>query len=259
MDLLEFIPFKTEFAKAYHGFNGNATHTSETPVFNELKVRRFDSPATEISAFIVDKVERWVGWDLKSEKTAVGGMTTVRATVSSFILFGLKIDVSFGLLEETDIHGHLITTLNAKAETKIDSKGDLGESRRVIRMMLNAVDHAFSKLAISEEDYQYRSNDAKGAAAAFQKIFNEANLQQQSKPEGSPKAKTIEFKKTPTKQTILLKPIVKSAESTLPPSPVSDHEEVQGSTENGHAAVMTREEAKPSRPKITIITTKKTI
>ncbi len=258
MDLLEFIPFKTEFAKAYHGLNGNATHTSETPVFTELKVRRYDSPASDIASFIVDKVERWVGWDLKSEKTAVGGMTTIRATISSLILFGMKIDASFGLLEEEDIHGHLITTINAKAETKIESKGDLGESRRVIRMMLNAVDHAFSKLAISEEDYQYRSNDAKGAAAAFQQIFNEANLQQNHKAEGMPKAKTIEFKKAPAKQTILLKP--KSTESAPPPAPASEQNDGLLPQESDPATVVTTSEAtKPSRPKLTIITTKKTI
>ena len=105
MELIDFIPFRSEFTKAYHGLTTNATHTSENPVFNELKVRRYDKPIAEISEFIVNKIDRWIGWNLISEKTAVGGTITIRAEVSSFILFGLKINITFGLLEETDING----------------------------------------------------------------------------------------------------------------------------------------------------------
>ena len=37
MDLIDLIPFRTEFNKACQGLTTNATHTSENPVFNELK------------------------------------------------------------------------------------------------------------------------------------------------------------------------------------------------------------------------------
>ncbi len=215
MDLNDFIPFRGELTKAYHGFTTNATHTSEQPVFDELKVRRYDIPIAEISGFIVDKIHRWIGWTLISEKTAVGGMSTIRAEVSSVLLFGLKIKATFGLLEEKDINGSPITTVNAKAETHIESRGDLGESRRVIRMMLGAMDFNFRTEQVSGEEYQYRSLDTNGAAAASQEMFNVVKLQHQTKPESSPKATAIEFKKRPSVQTIQLKPTIKSDDTIL--------------------------------------------
>jgi hypothetical protein len=260
MDLLDLIPFQNEFNKTYHGLTSNATHTSEKPVFNELKVRRYEKPAAAVSDFIVSKIEHWIGWDLKSEKTAVGGMITIRAEVSSLILFGMKIDITFGLFEETDINGRLITTVNAKAETRIESRGDLGESRRMIRMMLTALDFEFKTQHINEADYQARSVDANGSAAAFQQIFDEAQLQQHNKPEGKSKASTIEFKKRPAVQTIQLKPSEKHHEASLSSSPVTID-----TAQNGSAATATPEvlasadEPRPSKPKVTIITTKKNI
>ncbi|MEI8032566.1 MAG: hypothetical protein WCH05_04390 [Chlorobiaceae bacterium] len=249
MDLLDFIPFKTEFNKATFGLTTNASHTSENPLFGELKVRRIDRPAEEIAEFIVTKIDHWVGWNLKSEKTAVGGMTAIQALVNSFLLFGMTIEVNFGLLEEKDINGRLITTVNAKAVTNIESKGDLGESRRVIRMMLGALDFEFRGLAIKDEDYRYRSLDPQGSAAAFQKIFNEARIQHEKKPQGVSKATAIEFKKKPAPQTILLK------KSTAPsPSPGVDADP-SPAAQNGSAP--TPEEPKSSKPKVMIISMKK--
>ena len=260
MDLSELIPFKNEFNKTYYGLKSNATHTSEHPVFNELKLRRFDQPLPAISEFILNKIDHWVGWNLISEKTAVGGMTSIRAEVSSFILLGLKINVTFGLLEEKDVNGRLITSVNAKAETQIESKGDLGESRRVIRVMLGALDFEFRNQIIKDEDYQFRSLDAKGVAAESQKIFNEANLQTHKKPEGSQKAKTIEFKKRPPVQTIQLNTSSKNHETAPASSPVSGNTEQNGSslasTPEGDASL---DQPKPSKPKIMIVTSKKTI
>ena len=259
MDLIDLIPFRTEFNKACHGLTTNATHTSENPVFNELKVRRYDRPITDVSDFILSKIDHWLGWNLISERTAVGGMVTIRAEVSSFILFGLKINVTFGLLEEKDINGRCITTVNAKAETHIESKGDLGESRRVIRMMLGAMDFSFRTEQISDEDYQYRSLDLQGSAAASQQIFDDLQLQHQSQPEGTPKGTAIEFKKKPAKQTILLKPAAKHDEAQLAESPLSGAEEQNGSSTSAPAADMTAEETRPPKPKIMIVTTKKTL
>lgn len=258
MELIDFIPFRSEFNKAYHGLTTNATHTSEKPVFDELKVRRYDKPIADISEFIVNKIERWIGWNLISEKTAVGGMTTIRAEISSFILLGLKINITFGLLEEKDINGRFITTVNAKAETNIESRGDLGESRRAIRMMLGALDFEYKKELIPEEDYQYRSLDTKGSAAASQQIFNDAQIQHKQS-EGSAKAKTIEFKKKPAIQTILLKPTAKHDETTLAATPPSGAEVQNGSSANAPAATMTTEETRPQKPKIMIVTTKKNL
>ncbi len=249
MELIDFIPFKIEFQKACLGLTINATHTSEKPVFEELKVRRYDKPVSDISEFILNKIDHWIGWSLISEKTAVGGMNTIRAEISSFILFGLKINVTFGLLEEKDINDRPITTVNAKAETRIESKGDLGESRRAIRMMLGALDFEFREEQIKEEDYQYRSLDTLGVAAASQQMFNEVHLQHQPKPEGSPKSTTIEFKKKAVAQTILLKPTPKNGEPTL--------QENQLSSENANVTDRTENETIPSKPKIIIVTTKK--
>jgi len=259
MDLTDFIPFKTEFAKAYHGLTGNATHTSESPVFNELKVRRYDLSAEEVSEFIIDKIERWVGWNFKNEKTAVGGMRVVRAEVFSFALLGMKIDVTFGLHEEKDVNGRFITTVNAKALTNIESKGDLGESRRVIRMMLGALDFEFRRNIINEEDYHYRSIDPKGSTAAFQQIFDEAKLQNQKKPDGSPKTKTIEFKKRAAVQAIPLKMGSKGS------SAASDEAQEKNPEQNNNGSPVpvpdagsADAEAKASKPKFTIITKKTT-
>jgi hypothetical protein len=259
MELIDFIPFRSELTKAYHGLTANATHTSEKPVFNELKVRRYDKPIAEISEFILNKIDRWIGWNLISEKTAVGGMTTIRAEVSSFILFGLKVNVTFGLLEEKDINNRFVTTVNAKAETHIESRGDLGESRRVIRMMLGAMDFEYRTEMITEEDYQYRSLDSKGSAAASQQLFNEAQLQQHKLLEGNPKATTIEFKKKPAIQTILLKPTAKNEETNHTATPLSGAEVQNELSASVPASTMTADETRPSKPKIMIVTTKKTL
>ena len=258
MELIDFIPFRSEFTKAYHGLTSNATHTSENPVFNELKVRRYDRPITDASDFILSKIDHWIGWSLISERTAVGGMVTIRAEVSSFILFGLKINITFGLLEEKDVNGRFITTVNAKAETHIESKGDLGESRRAIRMMLGAMDFAYRTEMITEEDYQYRSLDTKGSAAASQQIFNDLQLQHHAQPDGATKGTAIEFKKKPA-QTILLKPAAKHDEAILAESPLSGAEVQNGSSSSAPAANMADEERRLPKPKIMIVTTKKTL
>ncbi|MEI6847458.1 MAG: hypothetical protein WCK32_05390 [Chlorobiaceae bacterium] len=259
MDLLDLIPFQKEFNKVYHGLNSNATHTSEKPVFNELKVRRYEKPIASVSDFIINKIDHWVGWELKNEKTAVGGMVTIRAEVTSFILFGMKIDVTFGLFEEKDINDFVITTVNAKSETHIESKGDLGESRRIIRMMLGALDFEFRTEHIKEEDYQNRSVDSNSAVAAFQQIFDEAKLQHQKKPAGSPKATSIEFKKRPAVQTIQLKPLEKSSETATVNTPETGDTLRNGSISATSENLATTYETRPSKPKVTIITTKKNI
>ncbi len=258
MDLLYLLPFKTELNKAYQGLTSNATHTSEEPVFHELKVRRYDKPLAEISEFITNKIDRWVGWNLLSEKTTVGGMVAIRADVSSFILFGMKINITFGLLEEKDIDGALMTSVNAKAETQIESRGDLGESRRAIRMMLGAMDFEFRREIINEEDYHYRSVDAKGHSAEAQQIFNEAQLQQKKKIEGTPKASTIEFKKRPPIE-IQLKPSVKT-DTPAPAAPSASYPvEQNGAAVSSTDVEMNPEQTRPQKPKIMIVTSKKTI
>ena len=259
MDLSELIPFKNEFNKTYYGLKSNATHTSEHPLFHELKVRRYDLPIGEITEFILTKINHWVGWNLIYEKTAVGGMTAIRAEVSSFLLFGLKINITFGLLEEKDVNGRLITSVNAKAETQIESRGDLGESRRVIRMMLGAMDFEFRSEQIAEEDYQYRSLDITGSAAKQQQIFNDAQLQHHKQPESTPKGTAIEFKKKPAIQTIQLKPTAKNEETTPAATPLSDADVQNGSTASASVIHTAAEETRPSKPKIMIVTTKKTL
>ncbi|EAT59442.1 hypothetical protein [Chlorobium ferrooxidans] len=256
MDLIDLIPFQNEFNKTYHGLTSNATHTSEKPVFHELKVRRYDKPVDEIRDFISGKIDHWVGWELKSEKTAVGGTTTIRGEVTSVLLFGMKIDVTFGLFEETDINGRPITTINAKAETRIESRGDLGESRRIIRMMLGALDFEFRHQQIKDEDYHYRSVDVNGPSASFQQIFDNARLQHQKKPEGSPKATAIEFKKRAPVQTIQLnKPAEKNGDTSHSAGSAAENGSSSAQSETPASAG----KAVASRPKVTIITTKKNI
>jgi hypothetical protein len=257
MDLFDFIPFRSEFDKAYYGLTSNATHTSEKPVFDELKVRRFDLPAATLAEFITSKIDHWIGWNLKSEKTTVGGMTSIRAQVNSFALLGMVIEVTFGLLEEKDISGKLFTTVNAKAETHIESKGDLGESRRVIRMMLSAMDHEFRTDRLSDEEYLFRTRNTRESAVAFQQIFDNAKLQHEKKPTGTPKSKPIEFKKKPV-QTIQLKPS-KNADVSSSPAQQSIQLDKNDSPLKDSAPEMGNGEIKPLKPKITIISTKKSI
>ncbi|NTU97213.1 MAG: hypothetical protein HGA62_05270 [Chlorobiaceae bacterium] len=256
MDFFDFIPFRSEFEKAYYGLTSNATHTSEKPVFSELKVRRFDLPAAELARFVVDKIEHWVGWTLKGEKTTVGGMTSIRAQVNSFVLLGMVIEVTFGLLEEHDQTGRPITTVNSKAVTQIESKGDLGESRRVIRMILSAMDHEFRQKRVNEEDYLHRIFNSKESAVAFQQIFDSAKFQNEKKPSGSAKSKPIEFRKKPV-QTIQLKPAVKTETLPEPAAATISEKQEQGEPATGEVAGNGSAEVKPSKPKIMIITPKK--
>lgn len=255
MDLFYFLPFRDEMVKVYHCLTNNATHTSEKPVFSELKVRRYACPIEDIADCITGKAESWVGWSLKNQKTAVGGMKSIQTEVSSFALLGMKIDVTFGLIEETDVNGRKITTVNGKAHTRIDSRGDLGESRRMLRMMLSALDFEFRPQIVTEEDYAYRSSDPQGSTSAFQQLFDESKLEHRP---STAKAKPVEFKK-PAKQAIEFKASRKSDEpvnaqavttaTTVPP--------VQNGTQAAAAAPDTDETQKPSRPKITVISLKK--
>ena len=259
MEFDDFIPFRSEYNKASYGLNTNAAHTSEKPLFEELKVRRYNKTAAEISQFILNKIDHWVGWQLISEKTAVGGINTIRAEVSSFILFGLKINLTFGLFEEKDINGLYITTVNAKAVTHIESKGDLGESRRAIRMMLGALDFDFRTEQIMDDDYQYRSMGSQEAAFAFQEMFNEAAIQHSPKPEGAPKATTSEFKKKPAIQTIPLTITPKSEVPVIAENSSSETTGLDKSMENSTVTVNSENEAKPLKPKIIIVTNKKNL
>lgn len=274
MDLFSFLPFRDEMVKVYHGLTSNATHTSDKPVFAELKVRHYAAPSNEVAEVITHKIESWVGWDLKSEKTAVGGMKSIRAEVSSFALLGMKIDVTFGLLEESDVNGRKITTINAKAHTRIDSRGDLGESRRMLRMMLAGLDFEFRPQIVSEDEYLLRSLDPSKSSGDFQQLFDETKLEHRP---SNPKAKAIELKKPASKQTIelkkpskqtieLKKPAAKQTiefkssrnggESAKAPEPLSPLQ--NGGTPADTPATTGQEEAKkPSRPKITVVSLKK--
>jgi len=254
MDLSDFLPFRDEMVKVYHCLTNNATHTSEKPVFSELKVRRYACPMEDVADVITNKIEGWVGWDLKNQKTAVGGMKTIRAEVSSFALLGMKIDVTFGLIEETDLHGRKITTVNAKAHTRIDSKGDLGESRRMIRMLLVALDFELRPQIIHEDEYVHRSCDPKTSDDAFEQLFAE-NTTLEHRP-STPKAKTIELKK-PSKQAIEFKSSKKSADTVkTPASPQAIPVDKNGS-KPAAAAPDAEEVKKPAKPKITVISLKK--
>jgi hypothetical protein len=245
MDLFDFIPFRSEMVKVYHCLTDNATHTSEKPVFHELRVRRYDCPIDDIADFINEKIDHWVGWSPKNQKTAVGGMMTIRAEVSSFALLGMKIDINFGLVEEKDVNGRTITTVNGKAHTRIDSKGDLGESRRMLRMMLAALDFEFRKQIINENDYAFRSLDPGSSTGAFQQLFDETKLEHRP---SNPKPKSIEFKKS-AKQEITFK----SSRTA------SDHASLPGVEQNGSnsAPAGGAEAQQPSKPKITVISLKK--
>ncbi|HED30328.1 MAG TPA: hypothetical protein ENN50_01280 [Prosthecochloris aestuarii] len=240
MDLFDLIPFSKEMQKAYHGLTGNTNHTSEHPLFDELRVRRYAKPLSEISAFITEKIDNWLGWNLKNERTAVGGMVLIRAEVSSFALLGTKIDVSFGLSEEKDRNGNPITTVNAKAETHIDSKGDLGESRRMIRMMLGGIDFEFRKSIIREDNYLFLSLDPKGATQALQELFDNSRLQNDSGNEKK-KPASIEFRKKPAKQTIEFKPAAQKANS-------GSQQPLSEPASNGSAPTPSS-----SKPKVTVI------
>ncbi len=246
MDLFDFIPFKHEMQKAYHGLTDNTNHTSEHPVFDELKVRRYTKPLSEIAAFITDKIDRWVGWNLKNEKTAVGGMMIIRADVFSFALLGTKIDVTFGLSEETDRNGNPITTINAKAETNIESKGDLGESRRVIRMVLGALDFEYRKSILKEDEYLFLSLDPKGSTQALQELFDGSKIRNTSGGEKK-KPTSIEFKKKSAKQTIEFKPAATSNASAINATPPETANGSAPSKDNGTTP------ASSSKPKVTVI------
>lgn len=245
MDLLDFIPFRKELNKAYHGLTGNANQTSENPVFDELKVRRFSTPLKEAASLILDKIEHWVGWNLKSRKTSVGGMTMIRAEVSSFALLGTKIMVTFGLSEEIDRDGQPITTVNAKAETEIDSRGDLGESRRVIRMVLSALDFGFRKSHVRDDEYLFRSLDPKGQTQAMQELFDNTSFQ--TNPD--------EDRKKPAKQAIPFKSAAKSNGTNRKPS-VSEKQKPASSPAAPSEKKNVSEE-KPSRAKVKVIKLKK--
>ncbi|NTU58229.1 MAG: hypothetical protein HGB00_04830 [Chlorobiaceae bacterium] len=253
MDLFSFIPFRDEMVKVYHGLTDNATHTSDNPVFNELKIRRYDSAMEDVADVIIEKMEHWVGWSLKDQKTAVGGMKSIRGEVSSFALLGMKIDITFGLMQETDINGRPITTVNGKAHTRIDSKGDLGESRRMLRMMLSSLDFEFRPQIIHEDDYIFRSLDPKGAATAFQNLFDETRLEHRP---SNPKAKSIEFKK-PGKQAIEFKSSRNSGDLIQKPATPQAVAAEQNGSSAPTAAPVGDAAQKTSKPKITVISLKK--
>lgn len=242
------IPFRTGLDKACQGITTNATRTSETPAFEELRVRRFSRSIDEVALFVSEKIDHWIGWFLLQEKKKGNGML-IRAEVSSVILFGMKISLTIGLYEEKDHSGEALTTVHAKAETQIESKGDLGESRRAIRMILGALDFNFRNHQLTDETYRECSTDSMHHAQEATKIFDQPEKEQHPKPAA--------IKKRAPVQTIQLRSSSKSEQAVVEETPRQRENDPVSNEQNATTSRQEITVSKPSKPKITIVTTKK--
>uniref|UniRef100_Q3ASD3 Uncharacterized protein n=1 Tax=Chlorobium chlorochromatii (strain CaD3) TaxID=340177 RepID=Q3ASD3_CHLCH len=261
-----FFPFRSELLKASIGLATTITETSEQPIFDELKIRRYNVPADEIASFILTKLDHWFGWNMLSDRPSKNNTRLIRADVGSILLFGLKIKVTYGLYEEKDANERPITSVHAHAETSIESKGDLGESRRVIRMMLSALDFNYLTEQLHDEEYQSRSLDCAATRYILEQMFVVEPEPEPAKPAPSkvPKATVIELRKPNPVQTIPLITKPKSNEADvvalLEPmeteQPAANVAALEEETYQSSATSAAGDD-KPAKPKIIVVTSKK--
>ncbi len=130
--------------KALQAFTSNASETSETPEFLELKTRRYKARAREVYEIALSLPSRWFGWRVISREKNLGGMSAFKCEIFSALLGGNRLELSVWMLEETTADGEVTTVVNAKCISQAPTKGDLGECRRNVAFFLFALDDALA-------------------------------------------------------------------------------------------------------------------
>jgi hypothetical protein len=130
--------------KALQAFTNNASETSETPEYTELKTRRYNASVREVYELALSLPARWFGWRVVSREKNLGGMSAFKCEIFSTLLGGNRLELSVWMIEETNAEGETVTVVNAKCVSQAPTKGDLGECRRNVAFFLFALDEAFA-------------------------------------------------------------------------------------------------------------------
>lgn len=138
-------------------FTENAARTSDDAEFDELRPRHYKARLNEIYDAILKKVDIWIGWEAANNEKSLGNMAIIKCKVPSLLLVGTTCLVDIWLNEIKREDGSYETVLNAKS--RCGNMGlDLGESQRMITMLVFALDDMFE---------QYRSVEYTAGSSSF--------------------------------------------------------------------------------------------
>ncbi|MDX2129767.1 MAG: hypothetical protein SFU91_12100 [Chloroherpetonaceae bacterium] len=132
-------------SKARLAFISNEAETSEKPEYEELKTRRYALSVKEVYEIALGFASRWVNWRVVNRGKNFGGMAQLKCDVYSVLLGGNKLELSLIFSEERTTFGGICTVVNAKSVSTAPTKGDLGENRRWIALMLYSLDTAVAE------------------------------------------------------------------------------------------------------------------
>jgi len=132
-------------SKARLAFISNEAETSEKPEYEELKTRRYALSVKDVYEIALGFASRWVNWRVVNRGKNFGGMAQLKCDVYSVLLGGNKLELSLIFSEERTSFGGICTVVNAKSVSTAPTKGDLGENRRWIALMLYSLDTAVAE------------------------------------------------------------------------------------------------------------------
>jgi hypothetical protein len=130
----------TLLRKAVLALTKNGAETSETPEFSELKTRHYRAKVGEVYTAAIQVSGRWLGWRITSREKNLGSMAAIKVEFKSLVLGGNTCELAVWFSEEKNADGVVMTTVNAKSVSDVQTNGDLGENRRVIAFFLFALD-----------------------------------------------------------------------------------------------------------------------
>lgn len=136
--------FESIYRRTVVAFSDNVAKTSDDAEFDELRTRHYKARLNDIYDAILKKVDIWIGWETANREKSLGNMAIIKCKVPSLLLIGTQCQVDIWLNEIKRDDGTYETVLNAKCAC--GSFGvDLGESQRMITMLVFALDDMFEQ------------------------------------------------------------------------------------------------------------------
>lgn len=123
----------------------NVARTSEDAEFDELRPRHYKARLNEVYDAILKKVDIWIGWEAANKEKSLGNMAIIKCKVPSLLLVGTTCQVDIWLNEIKRDDGAYETVMNAKCSCGNFLNVDLGESQRMITMVVFALDEMFEQ------------------------------------------------------------------------------------------------------------------
>jgi len=136
--------FEMLYRRTVVALTENVARTSEDAEFDELRARHYKVRLNEVYDAILKKVDFWIGWEAANNEKSLGNMAIIKCKVPSLLLVGTSCQVDIWLNEIKREDGDYETILNAQCCCGTIGV-DLGESQRMITMLVFALDEMFEQ------------------------------------------------------------------------------------------------------------------